>query len=92
MDWFLYDIGLRHERVKRISLFSRIKEKSLRPLFHNLKQVNLFVLRFSFSNIYQVQVAEPVFQRVLEIDISDISCKTTLNRYNGFIKLIIKKT
>ena len=27
MDWFLYDIGLRHERVKRRNGYKRIKSK-----------------------------------------------------------------
>ena len=40
----------------------------------------------------QVQVTEAAFQRVLEIGISDTSCKTTLNHYCSFIKIIIKKT
>ena len=57
------------------SVFS-IKEKFLKPLFHNLNQVNNQVLE--------------AFQRVLAIGISDICCKTTVNCYCGFIRTIIK--
>ena len=65
----------------------------MRPLFHNLKQVNyLFYFLFTFSNVYQVQVAKVIFLRVLKICISDISCKTTLNRYYDLIKIISRKT
>ena len=76
-----------------ISLFSRIKEKSLRPLFHNLKQVNdLFLFPFHFFQSISIQVAQAVFQEILTIGISDISCKTTLNRHYSFIKIISRKT
>ena len=71
--------------ITRISLFSRIKEKSLRPLFYNLKQVNnlsLFHFHFfwctSSSNYWSSLPA-------------GISCKSTLNRYHGFLKIIIRK-
>ena len=37
MDWFLYDNGLRHERVKKISLnFGKIKKRLSGNLFVNV--------------------------------------------------------
>ena len=39
-----------------------------------------------------MQVAQAVFQEILTIGISDISCKTTLNRHYSFIKIISRKT
>ena len=29
MDWFLYDIGLRHERVNKLTIFPEIIRKSV---------------------------------------------------------------
>ena len=41
MDWFLYDIGLRHERVKSITNPLHISNTIL-----NLKQVHLMELKY----------------------------------------------
>ena len=73
-------------------LFSRNKEKSLKPLFHNLRQLrNLSSIPFNFFQCISSLSYWNSLPRVLEIGISDISWKTTVSCYYGFIKILIRK-
>ena len=41
MDWFLYDKDLRHERVKNLSDFSTINDKTLSLLHVNVRRLTV---------------------------------------------------
>ena len=47
MDWFLYDIGLRHERVNTVSIstFASLKQKCASNYEH---QSQMFILKKPF--------------------------------------------
>ena len=50
----------------KISLFSQIKEKTLRPLFHNLKQINnLSLIRLNFFKCIVFEIG--IYNMYLEI-------------------------
>ena len=55
MDWFLYDNGLRHEKVKKISEKSLNCSNGINDTFHWYNFINAFWLIFHPGRILQIK-------------------------------------
>ena len=70
MDWFLYDIGLRHERVNNVSNFhNRILTDQEQELVIRNCQWNCMLESFSFLQIPTFRINTEIYRHYVYLNI-----------------------